>query len=54
MPAHIPVSGPETLYSMTNTTTKVIRNHTVKWGVYIEHSGQNDAIQGTTASSAPP
>jgi hypothetical protein len=39
------------LYSMTNTTTKVVRNHTIKWGVYVEHSGQNDAIQATTASS---
>jgi hypothetical protein len=39
------------VYSLTNTTTKVVRNHTIKWGAYIEHSGQNDAIQGTTASS---
>ncbi len=39
------------VYGWTNTTTKVIRTHTIKWGVYIEHSGQNDAIQGTTAST---
>ena len=39
------------VYGWTNTTTKVIGTHTIKWGVYIEHSGQNDAIQGTTAST---
>ncbi|HKD06109.1 MAG TPA: carboxypeptidase regulatory-like domain-containing protein [Bryobacteraceae bacterium] len=39
------------VYAWTNTTTKVLGNHTIKWGVYIEHSGQNDAIQGTTAST---
>ena len=39
------------VYSLTNTTSKVIGTHTVKWGAYIEHSGQNDAIQATTASS---
>jgi hypothetical protein len=39
------------VYGLTNTTTKVIRTHTIKWGVYIEHSGQNDAIQATTASN---
>ena len=39
------------VYGVTNTTTKVIHTHTIKWGVYIEHSGQNDAIQGTTAST---
>jgi hypothetical protein len=39
------------VYGWTNTTTKVVRAHTIKWGVYIEHSGQNDAIQATTASA---
>jgi hypothetical protein len=39
------------VYAWTNTTTKVLGNHTIKWGIYIEHSGQNDAIQGTTAST---
>lgn len=39
------------VYGLTNTTTKVIGTHTIKWGVYIEHSGQNDAIQATTAST---
>jgi hypothetical protein len=29
----------------------VVRAHTIKWGVYLEHSGQNDAIQATTASA---
>ena len=37
------------VYGFTNTTTKIVGTHTVKWGVYIEHSGQNDFIQGTTA-----
>jgi hypothetical protein len=37
------------VYGFTNTTTKVVGNHTVKWGAYLEHSGQNDFIQGTTA-----
>jgi hypothetical protein len=39
------------VYGWTNTTTKVVGTHTIKWGIYIEHSGQNDAIQGTTAST---
>ena len=39
------------VYGWTNTTTKVIGTHTIKWGIYIEHSGQNDAIQATTAST---
>ena len=39
------------VYSLTNTTSKVIGTHTIKWGAYLEHSGQNDAIQATTASS---
>ncbi len=39
------------VYGWTNTTTKVIGTHTIKWGAYLEHSGQNDFIQGTTAST---
>ena len=39
------------VYGYTNTTTKVLNTHTIKWGAYFEHSGQNDFIQGTTASS---
>jgi hypothetical protein len=39
------------VYGWTNTTTKVLGNHTIKWGIYVEYSGQNDAIQGTTAST---
>ena len=39
------------VYSWTDTMTKVRGNHTMKWGVNVEHSGQNDAIQGTTAST---
>lgn len=39
------------VYGWTNTTTKVLNTHTFRWGAYFEHSGQNDFIQGTTASS---
>lgn len=39
------------VYGWTNTTTKVISTHTIKWGIYVEHAGQNDAIQATTAST---
>lgn len=39
------------VYGLTNTTTKIMGNHTIKWGFYLEHSGQNDYIQGTTAST---
>ena len=39
------------VYGWTNTTTKVLGTHTIKWGAYFEHSGQNDFIQGTTAST---
>ncbi|MGH9693398.1 MAG: carboxypeptidase regulatory-like domain-containing protein, partial [Bryobacteraceae bacterium] len=39
------------VYGWTNTTTKVIGTHNIKWGAYFEHSGQNDFIQGTTAST---
>ena len=39
------------VYGLTNTTSKIVDTHTFKGGVYFEHSGQNDFIQGTTASS---
>ena len=39
------------VYSLANNTTKVIGNHTVKFGVVVERSGQNDHIQFTTASA---
>lgn len=37
------------VYGWTNATTRIVGNHTVKWGAYLEYSGQNDYIQGTTA-----
>src|SRR5205823_7477318 len=39
------------VYAWANNTTKIISNHTVKFGVFIERSGQNDHIQFTTASA---
>lgn len=39
------------VYSIANNTTKIIGNHTLKFGIVIEHSGQNDHIQFTTASA---
>src|SRR5262245_32476026 len=39
------------VYSWANNTTKIINNHTVKFGVVVERSGQNDFIQHTTASA---
>jgi len=39
------------VYAWSNNTTKIVANHTIKWGVFIEHSGQNDHIQFTTASA---
>src|SRR5262249_2263147 len=38
------------VYAGANNTTKIINNHTLKFGVFIERSGQNDFIQHTTAS----
>lgn len=38
------------VYLWANTTTKIVGNHTVKFGVFIERSGQNDHSQFTTAS----
>jgi carboxypeptidase family protein len=38
------------VYAWANNTTKIVKNHTLKFGVVIERSGQNDFIQHTTAS----
>ena len=37
------------VYALSNNTTKIYSRHTVKFGVFVERSGQNDFIQGTTA-----
>ncbi len=39
------------VYNWANNTTKIIGNHTLKFGVVLERSGQNDHIQFTTASA---
>ena len=39
------------VYSLANNTTKILGNHTLKFGVVVEHSGQTDQIQSTTASA---
>jgi hypothetical protein len=38
------------VYAWSDNVTKVIGNHTTKFGVMIEHSGQDDSIQFTSAS----
>ena len=38
-------------YAVNNNMTKVVSSHTLKWGITIERSGQDDQIQGTTASA---
>jgi len=38
------------VYAWSDNLTKVIGNHTTKFGFVIEHSGQDDSIQFTTAS----
>ena len=38
-------------YSLANNVTKILGNHTMKFGVVLERSGQNDHIQFTTASA---
>ncbi len=38
-------------YAVHNNMTKVVSSHTVKWGFTVERSGQDDQIQGTTASA---
>jgi len=37
------------VYGWTNATTKILGKHIIKVGAYLEYSGQNDFIQGTTA-----
>jgi len=39
------------VYAWSNNMTKTVANHTFKFGVFIERSGQNDGIQLTTASA---
>jgi hypothetical protein len=39
------------VYAWSNNTTKILGNHTMKFGIFIERSGQNDHIQFTTASA---
>ncbi|MGH9161369.1 MAG: TonB-dependent receptor domain-containing protein [Vicinamibacteraceae bacterium] len=38
-------------YALSNNMTKVMGGHTLKWGVFIERSGQNDQIQFTEADA---
>ena len=38
-------------FAVTNNMTKVVDNHTVKWGITVERSGQDDHIQLTTAAA---
>jgi hypothetical protein len=38
------------VYAWSDNLTKVIGNHTTKFGFVVEHSGQDDSIQITTAS----
>ncbi len=42
-------SGP--IFVWTDTVTKIAGNHTLKFGIYIEHSGQNDRDQVQSGSS---
>jgi hypothetical protein len=39
------------VYAWSNNVTKTIANHTIKAGIFIERSGQNDGIQLTTATA---
>lgn len=39
------------VYAWSDNLTKIYGNHTLKFGVFLEHSGQNDHIQFTTASA---
>ncbi len=38
-------------YAVSNNMTKVVNTHTLKWGVFLERSGQNDQIHATSASA---
>lgn len=42
-------SGP--IYTWSDTVTKLYGNHTIKFGVFIEHSGENDRDQVTSGST---
>lgn len=37
------------VYALSNNTTKITGNHSIKWGIFLERSGQNDFIQFTTS-----
>ena len=39
------------IFTFGDNVTKVVRNHTMKLGILVEHSGQNDRIQFTTATA---
>jgi Carboxypeptidase regulatory-like domain len=38
-------------YAISNNMTKVVKSHTLKWGIFVERSGQDDQIHATTASA---
>ena len=38
-------------YAISNSMTKVVKRHTLKWGIFVERSGQDDQIHATTASA---
>src|SRR4030095_13487269 len=38
------------VYALSDNMTKIVGTHTLKWGIFVERSGQNDEIQFTTAS----
>ena len=38
-------------YAVSNSMTKVVNTHTLKWGIFVERSGQDDQIHATTASA---
>ncbi|MGH9629830.1 MAG: carboxypeptidase regulatory-like domain-containing protein, partial [Bryobacteraceae bacterium] len=40
-----PSSSTGPIYTISNSTTKILNNHTLKWGVFFERSGQNDFDQ---------
>ncbi len=44
-------SGP--IFSWADNVTKISGNHTIKFGVYIEHSGENDDDQINPAAGVP-
>jgi Carboxypeptidase regulatory-like domain len=38
-------------FAISDNMTKVVKTHTLKWGIFIERSGQDDQIHATTASA---